>query len=430
MSSLYDQNLSNVSWVCDPQNVAQAASSVLKDPHPLLKALELQQDLEAYKSMVEALSTFKTVVVFGTGGSSLGAKSLVDLKPPCFRYDPSRATPVVHFMDNVDPFTLDALFHDIIPEETAFLGISKSGSTAETLSQFLAALRFMREAVPEPALSRHFYVITEPKDSPLTRLSRQYGFQTLDHPLDIGGRFSVFSCVGLVPAMVSGISVEDVLAGALDVWNAFKACPQNAPATLGASALVAAETQQGVTTTVLMPYCDRLATFSAWHRQLWAESLGKEGKGTLPAPALGTVDQHSQLQLFLEGPKDKLYTLISVGYQGASQTFDKQDLACDSQLSYLKDKTLADLMVAEYKATGQTLINHGCPVRFINLPTLSERSLGGLMMHFMLETMMAAKLLHVNAYDQPAVEESKRLTRSYLKEKSCDSAPFYQSLVS
>jgi glucose-6-phosphate isomerase len=164
-----------------------------------------------------------------------------------------------------------------------------------------------------------------------------------------------------------------------------------------------------------MPYVDRLAPFGLWYRQLWAESLGKDGKGTTPIRAMGTVDQHSQLQLYLAGPADKLVTLIMLDSAGQGQAVPP-DLAGDRELAYLSGKRMGDLLEAEQRATAATLVRQGRPTRAFRLATLDEKSLGALLMHFMLETIIAADLLGVNAFDQPAVEEGKILARQYLGE--------------
>jgi glucose-6-phosphate isomerase len=162
-----------------------------------------------------------------------------------------------------------------------------------------------------------------------------------------------------------------------------------------------------------MPYIDALGPFGLWFRQLWAESLGKDGTGSTPIRAMGTVDQHSQLQLYLAGPADKFYTLILVPQAGKGARV-APDLAEDQALSYLAGRTMGDLLEAEQRATLETLAANGRPVRALVLPRLDERAMGALMMHFMLETIIAADLLGVNPFDQPAVEEGKRLAREHL----------------
>jgi glucose-6-phosphate isomerase len=153
-----------------------------------------------------------------------------------------------------------------------------------------------------------------------------------------------------------------------------------------------------------------------WYRQLWAESLGKKGKGTTPVRALGPVDQHSQVQLYLDGPKDKLFTFVFGPTQGTGGKITRALTNGDPELAYLEDRTVGDLAEAEGKATATALAQSGRPVRVIRLPKLNEESLGALLMHFMLETIIAGALMDVDPFDQPAVEQGKILTRQYLKD--------------
>ncbi len=167
----------------------------------------------------------------------------------------------------------------------------------------------------------------------------------------------------------------------------------------------------GVAATVVMPYSDRMAPFALWHRQLWAESLGKHGRGTTPINATGTVDQHSQLQLYLDGPNDKMFTIVMTDSGG-----DPVDgsLACDPALDYLAGRSLGDLLDACQRGTAEALVAAGRPVRVIAVDAVDEATLGALMMHFMLETIIAAHLLDVDPFDQPAVEDGKHRARAYL----------------
>ncbi|HUX79009.1 MAG TPA: glucose-6-phosphate isomerase, partial [Alphaproteobacteria bacterium] len=182
-------------------------------------------------------------------------------------------------------------------------------------------------------------------------------------------------------------------------------CP---PALEGAAMTVYLEKYHKKTLSVMLPYADQLNLFSLWYCQLWAESLGKQGQGTTPIPALGTVVQHSQLQLYLDGPKDKFFTMVTPTWKGQG---DRIHLPL---LSEFTDKTMGDLFAAEQKATYETLVRHNCPTRLITLDRIDEYSLGALMMHFMIETILTSHFMCVNAFDQPAVEEGKRLAREYL----------------
>ncbi len=383
---------------------------------PLLRLPERTDDIAAMEPVAERFGeSFDDVVVLGTGGSSLGGRTLVSIAPQ------STDRPGLHFMDNVDPVGFERLFQMVDPKRTGFLVISKSGGTAETLTQFLYCLDVFRNAMDAEALSRHFLVITEPKDSPLSRLATTHGFDRLDHDPGIGGRFSVLSNVGLLPAMIGGLDAEAIRAGAAEVLQPIlKTAPADrcAPA-VGAALAVGLSTQRQAASMVVMPYLDLLADFGLWYRQLWAESLGKEGKGTTPINALGTVDQHSQLQLYLAGPRDKMFTLIFGKVAGTGGTV-ATDLANDDALGYLAGRRMGDLLDAEQRATAETLIRNGCPTRILSIRRPDEQTLGALMMHFMLETIIAAGLLKIDPFDQPAVEEGKILARDYLSKMPRD----------
>ena len=181
----------------------------------------------------------------------------------------------------------------------------------------------------------------------------------------------------------------------------------------GAAINIGLSLDAGVTQTVMMPYLDGLVNFGKWYRQLWAESLGKDGRGTTPIDALGTVDQHSQLQLYLEGPRDKFFTIIGAETSGRGQAFPA-DLVDGTDIDYLSGKRLGDLLLAEEAATAGVLAENGCPVRTLSIPGLEERAVGALMMHFILETILAADLLDVSPFGQPAVERGKILAKTFL----------------
>jgi glucose-6-phosphate isomerase len=267
------------------------------------------------------------------------------------------------------------------------------------------------------AIADHFTAIVEPSASPLRRLAEGHGMTLLDHDPHIAGRFSVLSLVGVLPALIAGLEVRALRAGASAVLEAALAAPTAAdcaPAAGGAVS-VGLLREHGATTTVLMPYAEALEPFARWFRQLWAESLGKGGCGTTPAAAMGVTDQHSQLQLYLDGPRDKMFTLITTARDGAGPVMP-EGLSNDPELAYLEGRSLGDLMAAEQRATADTLARGGHPLRRIELDGLQERSLGGLLMHFMLETIIAAGLMGVDPFGQPAVEQGKQRARDYLAE--------------
>jgi len=379
---------------------------------PLLRLPERTDDLAEVNEVAAWFrARFAHVLVVGTGGSSLGGQTLVALKENTY-VTPRKGAPRVHFLDNVDPDTMDTLLASIDLKETGVLVISKSGGTAEIIAQTLVLLSALTKACGEEAIKDHVVSITEPKDNPLRRLSSRYGIRTLEHDPKVGGRFSVLSVVGLIPAAIAGLDVAKLRAGSHAVLQSvFRDGHASAPA-VGA-ALHHALMKQGRNIAIIMPYCDRLAYFGMWFRQLWAESLGKDGKGSTPIRAMGTVDQHSQLQLYLDGPADKFFTLILPKTAGQGARIDGA-LVQEDSLGYIRDQRIGDVMAAYQQGTTRSLVKNDCPVRVMNVDAVDEHSLGALLMHFMLETIMTAHLMGVNAFDQPAVEDSKIFAREYL----------------
>lgn len=385
---------------------------------PLLRLPAARDDLRAATELAERYAqSFAEVVLLGTGGSSLGGQTLAALADRGF--GPRRGRPQLRFLDNVDPDTFDQLLERADPKRTGFLVVSKSGGTAETLCQFLICLEHWRERLGVKALPSHFAVITEPKSNPLRRIAERFGLPVLDHDPLVGGRFSVLSLVGLLPAMIAGLDVRAVREGAAQALDTAlgDGADENCAPAVGAAISVALAKTHGIRTTVLMPYVDRLGYLGFWYRQLWAESLGKNGEGTTPIRALGTVDQHSQLQLYLDGPPDKMFTLLLADVAGQGRTVSPE-LAAEPELSYLAGRSMGDLLVAEGRATAETLIRKGRPTRVITLPRVDEGAVGALLMHFMLETIMAAHLFGVDAFNQPAVEDGKVLAKHYLAGQS------------
>ena len=255
-------------------------------------------------------------------------------------------------------------------------------------------------------------IITEPEESPLSRAAKNHAIPWLPHAQDIGGRFSILTNVGLLAGAIAGLDIRALRRGAQTVVAQMDQAktPADCPPALGA-ALQCAFIKKHYPISVLLPYADRLNVFAAWWRQCWAESLGKSGLGSTPVPALGTTDQHSQLQLYLDGPHDKLFTVLTIN---RARTGPLIPLPEDKALAYLKGKTTGDVMEAEQLATLKTFINHKCPVRHFMLESLTEESFGALLMHMMLEIIFTSELLGVNPFDQPAIEEGKKLAHDYL----------------
>jgi glucose-6-phosphate isomerase len=380
------------------------------------KSLELlgvparTDDLDAARAVAESFCKGTSEIgVLGIGGSSLGGQAL---KAALESHD--RKGPRVTFHDNPDPFSWKEYLARVDLKTTRFVAISKSGGTAETLMQALTIADRFDKAGAAKYLKYHFVIITEPGDSALRKFATDIEAPVLDHPKDVGGRYSVLTMCGALPAFLMGIDMKALRNGAGEYLphTLSAAVPECAQ---GAALHFALSKTGRLDQTVLWAYADRLGTFHAWWRQLWAESLGKDGKGATPVGALGPVDQHSQLQMFRDGPGKSLYTILSTDTKGAGLVAPRERAEALG-LGYLAGKPMGDLVDAEARATAQTLSRNGRPVRVIHLPKIDERSIGALMMHFMLETILMGKLMGVDPFDQPGVEEGKVLAREYLQD--------------
>jgi len=380
------------------------------------------EDIEVTRAALDRLfDGAKTLVVFGTGGSSLGGQTLARLAGWCIPGDarPAAGTlPRVRFYDNLDPLSLRHGLNLLDPETTRFLVISKSGGTAETMMQVLSALDWMRGADMAEMMPRAFLGLSEPAragaKNPLRTLFEALGIPLLDHDTEIGGRFSVFSNVGMIVALARGLDPRAIRAGGAQVLDELDRAPEDYAPAVGAATAVALAEDKGVRVNVMMPYADRLSHLARWYVQLWAESLGKDGKGTTPLAALGPVDQHSQLQLFMDGPPDHFITLIRPAH-GRDDPPMPADLAEMAGADNLAGRRVSELVSAQQQAIGDALMQAGRPVRLIDVDNPDETTLGRLLMHMMVETILAGHLLGVDPFGQPGVELGKTLTREYLK---------------
>lgn len=371
-------------------------------------------DLEAIKRKGQQIAgKYRRTIVFGIGGSSLGGEMLVRT------LGDSHPRNKVCFYDNVDPSTLVEL-ERVDWSETLLMVISKSGNTAETLSQFLTVLPDMEHQLGDEAIPNHVVVITENRDGALFELAKRLNIEVIEHP-PVGGRYCVLSVVGLLPAYIAGVDIDGVIEGARAMAErcSREDMLDNPAFYNGAAQYLHAE--RGRTISVVMPYADNLRFVVNWFRQLWAESLGKidaEGnhRGLTPTEAHGVTDQHSQLQLLLEGPDDKLVTFLSnPGFRFAGRRVPMrfQDIPA---IKPLAGHTIGELFVSELKATRTTLSRRGRPNRTMALLEADAYALGELIILIEMETVVVAELMGIDPFDQPAVEESKILTREYLNQ--------------
>jgi glucose-6-phosphate isomerase len=373
-------------------------------PLPPLTLAHRRDDLAALGALAaDVRARADDVVVLGIGGSSLGGQTLCAL--------PRKGGPRLHFIENIDSATWTRILGAVDLERTVMLAVSRSGTTPETTAQALLAF----EALGAKRARDRLIVLAGPGRNALRAIAQAAGARTLEHDPELSGRYSVLSSVGLLPALIAGLDGAAIRAGAGAVLDAARVADgaTDCPAALGAALHVGLAREKGIGAAVMMVYADALQAFSAWFVQLWAESLGKGGNGTQPVRALGATDQHSQLQLYLDGPNDKFHTLVMLERAGTGPRIATA-AAKGTGVEYLEGRTLGDLMEAEQRATAEVLIDAGRPTRVIRLARLDERTLGALLMHTMIETILAADLLGVDAFDQPAVEHGKVVTKRYL----------------
>jgi glucose-6-phosphate isomerase len=362
------------------------------------------------------------VLVLGIGGSALGTKALLNAlrRPGWNEWDDEGREffPRLTVLENVDPTSVAATLERIDPRRVLVNVISKSGGTAETMAQYLVVRAWLEKALGAAA-DRHLVFTTDPARGALREMAQREHVATLEVPVDVGGRFSVLSPVGLLPAALVGIDVDALLRGAGRVLERSQADDLlNNPAALYAALLWAADTRIGAHIHVLMPYTDRLRDFAEWYRQLWAESLGKrsdrEGRvvhtGPTPVAAIGATDQHSQVQLFMEGPFDKLITFVTVSDFGVDVPIPGDAQELPAYLGYLAGHTMGKLLQAEYEATAEALAQMGRPSCTLQLPDLGPETMGEAIMFFEVATGYAGVWYGIDPFDQPGVELGKRLT--------------------
>jgi glucose-6-phosphate isomerase len=306
-------------------------------------------------------------------------------------------------LDNLD--TVGELEKVIDPDATLFIVISKSGTTPETMAQYF----YFKQKVSK----ENFVFITDGASGELRALGKEYGIPMLEIPENVGGRFSVLTPVGLFPAALLGIDIEELLRGAAEMEKSFRMTDfdRNLPFQLAAAQYLL-EWKHGIHVTVLMPYSSRLYMLADWYRQLLAESIGKAGKGLTPVRALGVTDQHSQLQLYNEGPKDKLIAFIEVEKE-ATPSIPKVERPA---LKYLSGLSFHQLMNTEKHGTEQALAEYGKPTLTISVPEVSTYELGQLFMFFEASIAFLGEYYRINAFDQPGVELSKKLTKQLLEQ--------------
>src|SRR5690242_8084213 len=376
-----------------------------------------------------AKGKYDDVVILGIGGSALGPIALrTALRPSGWNMLDDKARggfPRLHVLDNVDPETIAALLGRLNFARTLFIVTSKSGGTAETMSQFLIV--HDRLVSDKLDLRDHLVFITDPKQGALRPLAQRLKVPALDIPPNIGGRFSVLTPVGTLPAALIGIDFKALLAGAGEMARRCQTddLARN-PAGVYALLQWLADTQLKKSIAVFMPYSDPLRDFAAWFVQLWAESLGKKRKdgtsvGSTPLAALGATDQHAQVQLFMEGPADKTVTFVAIRQRGTDVRIPKgfDDV---KELGYLSGHSLGELIDIEQRATAGALARRRPPKMIITIDRVDPANVGELMMFLEIATAYAGQLYEIDAFNQPGVELGKQFAYAVLGRPGGDAA--------
>lgn len=374
--------------------------------------------VKEYASLVK--NRFENILVLGIGGSALGGIAITEalLKPywNLLSAEQREKSPRIFFLDNIDPDQIAGLLELLDLKKTLVNVITKSGSTAETMAQYMIVKDIMEREIGDN-YRRNIVVTTDKKIGILRQLADQEGYKTFVVPDDVGGRFSVFSAVGLLPLALVGIDIDEIINGVKDMDLALKNTDiwENIAAQ---NALIhyLMDVQKGKNLSVMMPYSSRLKYVSDWYAQLWAESLGKEidkdgqkvNCGPTPIKALGVTDQHSQIQLYNEGPNDKIINFIRV------EEFDNltqiPKIFEYTGIGYLGGKTINDLLNAEADATKVTLVDYQRPNVTISLPKVNGYYLAQLLYMFQIQTAIVGELYNINTFDQEGVEQAKNYT--------------------
>ena len=363
--------------------------------------------------------TCESFVVLGIGGSALGPIAVFTaLKHLYYNELPKRVRkgPKFYVIDNVDPEKMNALFDVIDIEKTMFNVITKSGATSETMSQYLIIMDMLEKKLGDKA-SEHIIATTSEFKGNLIKIAKERNIETFYIPEGVGGRFSELSPVGLLPAAVVGIDIAEMLRGAKEMDKKCKTDDMWQNPALAIATLQYIAIKSGKNIGVIMPYADSLKYIADWYAQLWAESLGKEvdndgnkvNVGQTPVKALGVTDQHSQVQLFNEGPYDKVITFIEVGQFRSDCTIPN---GCEEypDVNFLCGHSLGELMNNELFATRYNLVQQRRANYTIHLDTIDEYHIGGLLYLMELQTAYAGAMFDIDVYNQPGVEGGKNAT--------------------
>jgi glucose-6-phosphate isomerase len=394
--------------------LSEAAEGLLGDPPGFMRLPKTAEYAEASARVAKEIRTSGATdfIHVGIGGSALGPMALHKaLNHPYYNTlsGDTRRGPRLHFAENTDPATLSAILDVADLDGTWVNVVTKSGSTAETMANFLVIRGVLADSLGDFGFQERTIATTDPEEGFLKQMADREDLDVLPIPPDVGGRFSVLTPVGLLPAAVTGLDVDALLAGATRCVDEVNERGVEHPAVVGAAMHYLMDTARGRNVRVMMTYADALERLAAWFVQLWAESLGKDGKGSTPHGAVGTTDQHSQVQLYMQGPQDKVIEIVEVEDHPRDLQIPEayEDLA---GVGYLGGHTMAELLNVECDATRRALTEAGRPNCTIKLGGLNEANLGYLFQALEVQTAIAGDLYGVNAFDQPGVEAGKQIT--------------------
>jgi glucose-6-phosphate isomerase len=393
-----------------PQNSGAAIAAYQKtlgsEEIGFFRLPENRELLEDTKKVFEQFKHKKYFVHIGIGGSALGPEMLLSALG-------NESGVEFIFVNNIDPDDLTRKLDKVNIKESLIYVVSKSGTTAETVAAMSIVINMLAEAgIKESQYKDYFVFCTDPVKGELRKLSTEWGVRTLDIPSNIGGRFSVLTPVGLLPALFAGLDAVEILEGAEDIQKHL-IDPKVGASFFDLAFWIKDLHDQGVNQTVMMPYSSLLKEYSAWFVQLWAESLGKDGKGLTPIPAYGATDQHSQMQLFMEGPKNKVTMVIEV--EKFHTDFSLKNTLKAESFKNLSPFKLSDLMKAEFEGTLSALAENGRHVVHLSIPSLQAEYVGQLILFTECLTVMVGELLKVDPFNQPGVEAGKKYANQWLK---------------
>lgn len=392
------------------EEIFKIYQDTLNSPETGFFHLPKNQDLVSdSKKVFEKFKNKRYFIHVGIGGSALGP----DMFLKSFG---SRNDIEFIFINNIDPDDLHRQLSKVKIKESLIYIVSKSGTTAETVAAMsILGNELNKAGIQESDYRNYFVFCTDPVKGDLRKIAAEWKVETLSIPSNIGGRFSVLTPVGFLPMLFAGINPDKVLKGAAELQNKLSD-KHDGKAFFELATWIKDLHDQGIRQTVMMPYSSLLKEFSAWFVQLWAESLGKEGKGLTPVPAYGATDQHSQMQLFMEGPEDKTLFLIEV--EKFQHDFDLKNTIAGESFKTLSRFTLGTLMKAEFEGTLEALKENKRHVVHLKISSLNEEALGQLVLFSECLTVLVGKMLKVDPFNQPGVEAGKKYAYAWLKSHS------------